>query len=98
MTPIPRMGPSPSRLAMFLFAWVFVASAVLVTAANPFRGTPAHALTITVDGQIADWTAAAAAFTDSPSDAGGGSGDLTRFWVTADGTNLYARWDEFLTA
>jgi len=64
----------------------------------PSSRVQAAGVTITIDGIGTDWTSAVATFTDSPTDAGGGSGDITKVWVTADGTNVYVRWDETLTS
>lgn len=79
------------RAASFIFLLVifFTLFSLIVS--------PALAATITVDGDLSDW-AGVTTFADSPTDAGGGSGGITAVWMTADGTNLYARWDETLTA
>ena len=64
----------------------------------PFGGLdPVRAATITVDGDLSDWSGLNT-FSDSGSDAGGGSGDLVALWITFDSTNLYVRWDMFLTS
>ncbi|HWI51750.1 MAG TPA: S-layer homology domain-containing protein [Symbiobacteriaceae bacterium] len=46
---------------------------------------------------VEDWGCVKGLFSDNPIDAGGGSGDLTQIGLSADGTNLYARWDYFMT-
>ncbi|MFZ9856872.1 MAG: hypothetical protein ACO3F2_00885 [Roseiflexaceae bacterium] len=56
-----------------------------------------RAATITIDGDVSDWTGVLS-FTDSGTDAGRGSGDITSASVTSDATNLYVRWDETLTS
>ena len=56
-----------------------------------------EAVTITIDGILTDWSGIQG-FTDSPTDAGGGSGDLTAVYLTSDSTYLYVRFDETLTA
>ncbi|MFL5798727.1 MAG: hypothetical protein ACJ77A_12450, partial [Actinomycetota bacterium] len=55
---------------------------------------------ICIDGNMADWAAltASPSFGDAPTDAGGGSGDITAIRITSGDGNLYARWDETLTA
>ncbi len=81
----------------FLIGVVLCALAGVGSLTGPLGRFTASALTIAVDGDGTDWSGAAS-FSDSPSDAGGGSGDLTAFWLTADGSALYVRWDEYLTA
>ncbi len=76
---------------------VLIGAAGSNSLSHPFGRGVVSALTITVDGSGGDWTSAAASFVDPGDDAGGGSGDLTKFWVTADGTSIYVRWDEYLT-
>src|SRR5439155_12581823 len=55
---------------------------------------------ICIDGNMADWAALTTipSFADAPTDAGGGSGDITAIRITAGNGNLYVRWDETLTA
>lgn len=74
---------------------LFVALLTVATVTN-LLGRGATAITITIDGIFSDWTSSAASFTDPAGDAGGGSTDLTKIWTTADGTNLYVRWDSTL--
>ena len=56
-------------------------------------GRQASAVTITIDGSMADWTGATASYGDPSTDAGGGSGDIQKVWLTADGTSVFLRWD-----
>jgi hypothetical protein len=65
---------------------------------SPVNTVWAALTTITIDGNGADWTSAIQVFSDPPTDAGGGSGDITSVQVTNDVTNLSVRWDETLTA
>ena len=76
-------------LAVAIFVGV-VAAALLAS--------PVHAVTITIDGTLTDWSSQTASFVDSSTDAGGGSDDITKVWFAADGTNVYIRWDSTLAA
>jgi MBG domain-containing protein/Big-like domain-containing protein len=55
---------------------------------------------ICIDGDLGDWKAlpTAPSYADFPTDAGGGSGDITAIRVTSANSNLYVRWDETLTS
>ena len=60
----------------------------------------ACATIICIDGNMADWTALTTtpSYADNPTDAGGGSGDITAIRITSGNGNLYVRWDETLTS
>ena len=76
-----------------------VAAAIFVgVVAAALLASPVHAVTITIDGLLTDWSSQTASFVDSSTDAGGGSDDITKVWFTADSTNVYIRWDTTLAA
>src|SRR5688500_4354264 len=76
---------------------VLLAAALAVAPVGNLLAMPAAAVAITIDGSFDDWTSSAS-FDDASTDAGGGSTELTRVWTTADGTNIYIRWDSTLPA
>jgi hypothetical protein len=76
-----------TALLVFVFQFFAPASGI----------TTVRAATIGVDGDLSDW-AGLTTFSDPGTDAGGGSGDLVALWITFDGSNLYVRWDLYLSS
>ena len=87
-------GSNFSRVAQLAFVTMCVILAMGMLMLQP---PYVKAATITIDGDTADW-AGVSNFIDSPTDAGGGSGDITSVANTSDSNNLYIRWDQTLTA
>ncbi len=72
---------------------IFFIILVVMIALLPITGLAAQQ-TITIDGDMSDWTVASMSFSDALGDVNGaGPHDLIKMYITNDANYIYVRWD-----